>query len=57
MGVFKWWEGDRVREEASAGAPRWGEGVHNHPATEYASGVAMRKQGVQGTTLEFVGAA
>ena len=60
MGVFKWWEGDRVHpvpEEASAGAVRWGEGDHNHPAPEDASGVAMRKQGVRGTTLEFVGAA
>ena len=46
-----------VPEEASAGAVRWGEGDHNHPAPEDASGVAMSKQGVQGMTPELVGAA
>ena len=46
-----------VPEEASAGAVRWGEGDHNHSAPEDASRVAIRKQGVRGTTLEFGGAA
>ena len=60
MGDFKWGEGDRlhpVPEEALAGTVWWGERDHNHPAPEDASGVAMRKQGVRGTTPEFVGAA
>ena len=46
-----------VPEGAWAGAVQWGEGDHNHPAPEDASGVAIRKQGVRGTTPELVGAA